>query len=123
MTFTNGVFSGRGGHILTGTFRIASGAQGLHLTTSDDFFFDGSADPAWVLAKQVPANSADPCINQAAKISGLQHLGSCHGFPFPEVTGQQTALFPTSFEVDEYRALLLWCAKSQFLLGIGLFQS
>ena len=123
MIIANGVFSGRGGHILTGSFSIGTTEQGLMLTTSHDFFFDGSADPGWVLAKQVPANSADPSASEAAKTSSLPHLGDSLGFPYPEVTGRQTTLIPSSLNIEDYCTLFLWCHKSQFLLGVGPFKA
>ncbi|MBP1849123.1 hypothetical protein [Rhizobium halophytocola] len=119
MLIATGTFSGRGGHILRGHFTLTQRADGVLMTTSEDFFFDGAEEPGWALFDRIPQSSADPSLAAAAETLGFGRLAPSSQFPHREIVGRRTALIPSRLSVDAYECIFLWCYATQFLLGIG----
>lgn len=91
------------------------------METSEDFFFDGAADPGWALFNGVPQSSSDAGVAAAALENGFGRLDGASTFPHREIVGRQVATIPDHIPVAAYDCVFLWCYSTQFLLGIGPF--
>lgn len=114
-----GKFSGRGGHILCGRFKLLAKPSGFDLTTAEDFFFDGAQSPGWVLFQGTPLSSKNPNLQHVAAESERVLLYPETEFPFAEITGKHSFAIPFPRDNAHFNTLLLWCYKSDFLLGVG----
>ena len=118
MILAKGSFSGRGGHILRGTFILYFQDEGVFLSTSEDFLFDGAAEPGWALIKGIPNSSSDPALHRAPRVGDL---GPPTRFPFPEISGEQQLPLRHIQSLEGFSTLILWDYASSFLLGVGPF--
>lgn len=118
MIVAEGEFEGRGGHMMSGSFRIESSDDGLTFVTSDDFFFDGSPAPGFAFSSSGDATAAEAAASDFFRLPGS---GSLTG-PQIEVTGRQTSLIPPTIDLSGQKILFLWCYLTPFLLGKGKIQ-
>jgi hypothetical protein len=115
MLIGNGTFTAGAGHDLRGSFSLTRQANGVLMTTSADFFFDGSPAPGWALSKGVPVDARDPSVQRMAIKTDFQRLTD----RVEPVSGQQSGLIPRALDIDDFDTLFLWCYQVPFILGIG----
>ena len=115
MLIGKGTFSPGVGHELRGTFTLIRQANGVLMTTSQDFYFDGSPAPGWALSAGVPIDSDDPEVQRTAIATDFQRLTD----RIEEVSGQQSGLIHNAIDIDAYDTLFLWCFQVPFILGVG----
>jgi len=115
MIVGKGVFDGRGGHLMRGSFSIEQSASGLLFMTSDNFYFDGSPAPGFAFSA-----SGDPTQEEATSTDFLRlpGTGALSGEQL-EVIGRQSGPVPGSIDVSAQKLVFLWCYRVPFLLGIG----
>ncbi|WP_375258715.1 hypothetical protein [Citreimonas sp.] len=119
MLIGNGTFEGRGGHVLRGTFRFDRSDGGVvRLTTSDDFFFDGSPAPGFALSASGDPSAAEAAATDFLRLPGS---GSLSGAQI-EVRGAQGGIVPDSIDIRAQKVLFLWCYITPFLLGVGVIE-
>lgn len=114
MIIASGEFVGRSGHTLTGKFEVRRQDSRLELATSDDFFFDGSPEPAWSLSATIPTSTA--VVSQENIVSRVRFGDLARG---PSVTGPQRAQLPDDIELIGFQSIILWCFRFPTLLGVG----
>ncbi|MEO1110362.1 MAG: hypothetical protein AAFX90_20820 [Pseudomonadota bacterium] len=117
MIITQGTFEGRGGHVLRGSFVIERRGAEYWLVTSDDFYFDGSPQPAFALSSSLTPTEAEAHTTRFLDLPGS---GSLSGSQI-EVAGRQEGLIAPGFDPSSTRAVFLWCFLTPFFLGIGPF--
>ena len=115
MIVAKGTFQGRGGHVMRGTFVIEERSDGFWMVTDDDFYFDGSPEPAFALS-----SSSTPTASEArdTRFHNLPASGSLSG-PQIEVEGRQEARIGEALDLDVTKFVFLWCFLTPFLLGVG----
>lgn len=111
----SGTFTPGAPHILRGSFTLARVDGVVTLTTSDDFFFDGSPAPGFALAAGGGFTEAQARQTEFGRLRGS---GSLDGRTV-EVVGRQIAYLPPSLAIDDFDTVFLWCFKVPFLLGHG----
>lgn len=116
MIVWRGVLEGRGGHVLRGDFQIEQSDSGLLLTTSDDFYFDGSPAPGFAFSASGDATPEEAAATDFLRLPGS---GSLSGAQI-EVSGRQGGPIPGAIDVSAQKLLFLWCYRTPFLLGIGV---
>lgn len=119
MLIAQGAFEGRGIHVMNGTFRIEQEADGkVWLTTSDDFYFDGSPEPGFAISASGDFTAAEA---EATDFLRLPGTGSPVGAQ-TEVHGKQRGEIPEGVDVGAANALFLWCFQFPSVLGMGVFE-
>lgn len=102
-------------HVLRGTFELARTDGVVTLTTSEDFYFDGSPAPGFALTSGGAFSEAIALRNEFGRLPGS---GGIDGQVI-EITGRQVAFVPPSLDIDAFDTVFLWCFKIPFLLGTG----
>lgn len=119
MLIATGEFEGRGTHVLHGTFRIEQEADGkVWLTTSDDFYFDGSPEPGFAISASGNFTPAEAAATDFLRLSGT---GSPVGAQI-EVQGKQRGEIPEGIDIGAANAVFLWCFQFPSVLGVGVLQ-
>ena len=121
MILATGHFSGRGGHILRGSFMLERHKEAYFLSTSDDFLFDGAAEPGFALMSGLPRSSADQALRHMVKAARLGPLAPPGRFPYPEISGARKLAIGEIRNIAAFDTLVLWDYASSFLLGVGPF--
>lgn len=115
MIVAKGRFEGRGGHRLSGAFVIELHGAEHWLVTSENFYFDGSPEPAFAFTSDLLPTAAQA---QATRFLNLPGSGSLVGAQI-EVSGKLEGRTGPDFDLATVKTIFLWCFQTPFLLGIG----
>ncbi len=115
MILATGTWQGRGGHEMRGTFTLTREGDRLCMATSDDFFFDGSPEPAFAVS---PDAATDATTARQGRFLDLLGTGPTPA-PAIAVRGRQSGLLPEGLAITDIHTIFLWCFGFPFLLGIG----
>lgn len=116
MHIGNGLFEGRGGHVMRGSFSLERAADELMFRTSDDFYFDGSPAPGFAFSASGEATALEAIATDFLRLPGSGELSGEQ----IEVRGAQRGRVPSTIDIRAQRAVFLWCYRVPFLLGIGV---
>ena len=113
-----GVFDPRGGHNLSGGFQILRTPQGVTFTTTEDFYFDGAAEPGLSFTLGEIYNSAAAQRTDFLRLPASNNIfGSHHS-----VEGVFGCDLPGGLDVMAYDRVFLWCHATPFLMGVGIYK-
>lgn len=110
-----GLFEGRGGHVLTGGFRIERRGIEHWLVTGHEFHFDGSPEPGFAFAITAPPTAKKAHDNRFLDLPGS---GTLTG-PQIELRGMREGRIGADFDPHTAQVIFLWCYMTPFLLGVG----
>ncbi|MCV6576845.1 MAG: hypothetical protein OIF58_14025 [Cohaesibacter sp.] len=115
-----GVFFSQGKSQLSGHFRFVEDEDTIWLETLDDFHFEGSPSPGWVLmnyqAEQSRANIFDAAVHNR-----IGPIVSPSQKPYATLSGRHRFAIPDYFDLRAYNCLIAWCYGRPELLGLGMF--
>ncbi|MFY0610999.1 MAG: hypothetical protein JXQ99_05695 [Hyphomicrobiaceae bacterium] len=118
MLIAQGRFEGRQTHEMRGTFTIVETSDGLLFETSDDFFFDGSPEPAFALSRYPDPDQGQAGEDLDTRFLDLPGTGNLTD-PSIEVRGKQTGIIGPASALNGKESVFLWCYLTPFLLGVG----
>lgn len=115
MMIGRGVFAPGTGHDVRGGFTFTQTSDGILMQTSDDFFFDGSPDPAFGLHSGLPTSASDPVLRANMLATRFLNLA---GGQVP-TQGRKEGLILPQTDFDAFNTVVLWCFRFPFVLAIG----
>ena len=102
-------------HEMRGGFTFTLEDSRIRMETSEDFYFDGSPEPAFALHTGIPSDANDPILR--ANMTATRFL-DLPGNVVPS-EGRFSGLVRSETHFDDFNTVVLWCFQVPFILGYG----